>query len=222
MKLPFLDTATEIKNGKIIVDLYKKKTDRNQYLLPSSCHPSHVCNNIPFSLALRIVRTCSEPETRDMRLSELKAMLLSRDYKPKIIDSAIDRARAIPRSKALERVIREKSKSRQVFVVTYDPRLPSINTIVRRHWRTMTRDQYMEEVFPQPPLIAYRRPRNLRDMLVRAKLPARKHQRPRRETVGMKKCQNCPICPLVKTGNKIRSTYSNYWWDDIQTVIGES
>ena len=52
----------------------------------------------------------------------------------------IERARAIPRSKALERVIREKSKSCQVFIVTYDPRLLSINTIVRRHWRTMTQE----------------------------------------------------------------------------------
>ena len=60
------------------------------------------------------------------------------------------------------------------------------------------------------PLIAYRHPRNLRDMLVRAKLPTRKHQRPRCEAVGMKKGKNCPNCPLVKTGNKIRSTSSNY------------
>ena len=76
----------------------------------------------------------------------------------------------------------------------------------------MTRDQYMEEVFLKPPLVAYRRPRNLRDMLVRAKLPDRKHQRPRREVTGMRKCQNCPICPLalVKAGNKIRSTSSKY------------
>ena len=98
---------------------------------------------------MRIVRICSEPETRDLRLTELKEMLLSRNYKPKIIDSAVERARAVPRVKALERV------SRQVFAVTYDLRLPSINSIVRRHWRTMTRDQYMAEVFPKPPLVAY-------------------------------------------------------------------
>lgn len=209
-KLPFLDTATEIKDGKIIVDLYKKKTDRNQYLLPSSCHPQHVSNNIPYSLALRIVRICSEPETRDLRLSELKEMLLSRNYKPKIIDSAVERARAVPRVKALERVSRESSNSRQVFAVTYDPRLPSINSIVRRHWRTMTRDQYMAEVFPKPPLIAYKRPKNLRDLLIKAKVPARQQQRPGRDKTGMKQCQKCPICPLVKTCKIIRSTSSNY------------
>ena len=79
------------------MDLYRKPTDRNQYLLTSSCHPAHVTNNIPFSLALRIVRICSLAETRDLRLSELKELLSSRDYKPKIIDAAFEKARLFPR-----------------------------------------------------------------------------------------------------------------------------
>ena len=43
-------------NNKIIVDLYRKSTDRNMYLRTSSCHPNSVTDNIPYSLALRIVR----------------------------------------------------------------------------------------------------------------------------------------------------------------------
>ena len=87
--LPFLDTSCSIKDRKIIVDLYRKPTDRNQYLLPSSCHPAHITNNIPFSLAYRIVRICSEPDTRDQRLDELRQLLLDRNYKNNIINSAI-------------------------------------------------------------------------------------------------------------------------------------
>ena len=55
--VPFLDTMTSIEDGKIEVDLYRKETDRNQYLLPSSCHNKSVTTSIPFSLSLRIVRT---------------------------------------------------------------------------------------------------------------------------------------------------------------------
>ena len=36
--VPFLDTLIIIEDGKIEVDLYRKETDQNQYLLPSSCH----------------------------------------------------------------------------------------------------------------------------------------------------------------------------------------
>ena len=86
------------------------------YLLTSSCHPAHVRENIPFSLALRIIR--------DTRLSELKQLLLDRDYKVKVIDAAIEKARNIPRNEALKRVIRNTT-DRPVFPVTQHPVLPS-------------------------------------------------------------------------------------------------
>ena len=69
--IPFLDTSCQIINGQIILDLYKKPTDRNMYLLPSLCHPPLQHENIQFSAAMRINRICTEKETRDHRLSEL-------------------------------------------------------------------------------------------------------------------------------------------------------
>ena len=39
--IPFLDTSLSVRTGKIKSNLYWKKTDRCQYLLPSSCHPPH-------------------------------------------------------------------------------------------------------------------------------------------------------------------------------------
>ena len=138
--MPFLDTSIRIENNTIITDLFKKETDRNQYLLPSSCHPNHVTSNIPFSLALRIVRICSREEDREKRFGELRQMLLDRDYKPNIIKTAIDRARNIPRDDALQKVVRKSDSRRQVFVLTYDPRLPSANQIVKKHWRVMVQD----------------------------------------------------------------------------------
>jgi len=57
-KIPFLDTTISVKNNLIVTDLYRKPSDRVQYLLPSSCHPNHCHKNIPYSLALRIVRIC--------------------------------------------------------------------------------------------------------------------------------------------------------------------
>ena len=150
--LPFLDTSCSIKDGKIVTDLYRKDTDRNQYLLPSSCHPAHVTQNIPFSLALRIVRICSFKVDREKRFLELKDLLLSRVYKPKIIDSAIERARNIPRKEALKKVNKENNSTRPVFVMHFDPRLPSIPSTIKIHWRTMTQDHRLKEAFPAPPL----------------------------------------------------------------------
>ena len=53
-KIPFLDVKVMLLNGRLETDLYVKPTDKHQYLLKSSCHPSHTKQSIPFSMALRL------------------------------------------------------------------------------------------------------------------------------------------------------------------------
>ena len=108
LSIPFLDVSCSIKNGKIETDLYQKKTDRNMYLLPTSCHPTNVTKNIPFSLCFRIVRICSTHESRESQFQNLKKMLTNRGYSERTINSAIDRARGIPRNVSLRRVLKKK------------------------------------------------------------------------------------------------------------------
>ena len=99
-----MDVSCRIKEGRINTDLHKKETDRNQYLLPSSCHPKQTTKSIPYSLGLRIVRICLDPMNRDKRLNELKVLLLQRDYKETMMDTALKRARRVPRELALRKV----------------------------------------------------------------------------------------------------------------------
>ena len=90
---PFLDVSCTIINGKIETDLYRKDTDRNQYLLPSSCHPKQTTKSIPFSLGLRIVRNCSIFEDRNHRLRELKGLLVNRGYNSEMVDTALEKVK---------------------------------------------------------------------------------------------------------------------------------
>ena len=68
----------------------------------------------------------------------------------------------------------------------------------------------MKEVFPAPPLIAYTRPKTIKDHLIRAKLPS-SNTRPKRTIPGMHKCGklSCRICSYVSTGKVIKATYTN-------------
>ena len=136
-------------------------------------------------------------------------MLLDRDYKPNIIKSAIDRARLISREDALKKVIRKSDDRRQVFVLTYDPRLPSANQIAKKHWRVMVQDPVLREIFPAPPLIAYRRQKNVREFVIRAKVPP-PPSRERRVLPGMKRCGKCVNCPYVQTGRTVTATHTNF------------
>ena len=72
--------ALSLHNGKIVTDLYTKPTDKDQYLLHSSCHPIHTKRAIPFSLPLRLRRICSTNETFTLRTNELIDYLYKRGY----------------------------------------------------------------------------------------------------------------------------------------------
>ena len=85
-----------------------------------------------------------KPETRNKQMQEQKEMLLERDYRSGMIDSAIQKAKAIQRKQALNFTSRNPSKKRPVFVASCDPRLPNVQTITMRHWRSINRmDPYL-------------------------------------------------------------------------------
>jgi hypothetical protein len=56
----FVVTKVSIINNRLVTDLYRKPTDRVQYLFPSSNHPNHIFKNVPYSLVLRLDRICCD------------------------------------------------------------------------------------------------------------------------------------------------------------------
>ena len=68
-----------------------------------------------------------------------------------------------------------------------------------------SQDKYMAMISPQPPLTAFRRQKNLKDLLISAKVPEK--WRPVREQKGMTKQskeKQRKACPFIKNGCKIR------------------
>ena len=186
--------------------MYKKESDRNQYLLPTSCHSKNTTTAIPYSLSLRIVRICRDPNNREKRFQELKTNFIERGYSEKVINLAINKARKVPRKVALRKALKPSQKEGPIFAVNFDPRLPSLGNIMAKHWISMvSRNTYLEEVFKRPPLIAYKRQQNIRGHLVRAKVAPAKGPYPQKKIVGMKKCgQNCTACPYIKECKSVK------------------
>ena len=109
-------------------------------------------------------------------MSELRDMLLSRGYKRKLIDKNIEKALLVPRDQAIKRVTRKKDMDRVVFSVMYHPALPSIPRIIAKGYRAMVEsDPRLKEVFPKPPMVAYRRPPSLQETHQSQGAPAPEH-----------------------------------------------
>ena len=201
----FLDVTVKISEGKISTDLYTKPTDKHLYLLPSSCHPRHCTRSIPKSQALRLRRICSDDATFETRSSELSEHLTKRGYKKPIIKRVIEETRKINRNDTLRYKNKDKPNTRTPLVVTYHPDLPPLAQIVNKHFSILQTNDKLKQVFPEPPLISYRRPKNLRDLIVRAKLPSDAPEET--NVIGSHPCQSsrCKNCKNMTQTNAFTS-----------------
>lgn len=198
----FLDTTSTLENGKIKMDLYCKPVDTHQYLLPTSSHPRHVTKNLPKGLSLRVKRICSDVETCDNRLNELKHHLQSRGYGDRAIEDAFSNTRTIDRDTLLQ--YRPKQQNNRVpFVMTYHPDSPNLHKIIHKRMDILHSSELMREIFPVAPLVAYRRPKNLKDHLVRARVDSN-----RTDTPGVTRCSNkrCELCKSMPQTNTFKSS----------------
>ena len=226
----FLDLKISIKDRVIRTDLYRKPTDKPRALLPSSAHPNHIPTNIIYSMAFRLLRICDEENIFEERLAELKNnFLLPRSYKSRIIENQFKRVKELPgenyaqrRKLALQKKIRNQdpqTKKRVKAVFDFNPLLPKISTVLKKHHRTMLSDNpELKDSFPDPPMACLRQGPNLRRLLCKSSLI--KATRPARAThrsaAGWKRCSHtsgrqcakCPFTPL--TASSVTSHITGY------------
>ena len=102
--VPYPDAALTIEDdGRISSELYTKPTDSHQYLLPSSKHPPHVQEHLPYGFALRICRFIPFDDRLRSRLGELRGFLLDRVYNEVAIQEQFEQAAGIARQQALQK-----------------------------------------------------------------------------------------------------------------------
>ena len=148
-------------------------------------------------MALRIRRICSNPDTFESRATELSDQLRRRGYNIQSISTATSKARSQRRDDLLRYKPKpEPSGTLIPFVLTYHPELPKVKEIVNKHWPIIESSKRLNKIFPQKPIMAYRRPKSLRDILVHAKLnPDPSDDGPTGESkpCGNKRCFTCKL-----------------------------
>ena len=139
------------------------------YQTALSCHPKHCTKSIPYSQALRIKRICSNEQTTKKRFGELKCHLKKRGYNNASINLCFNKASGIDRKDLI--LYKEKNANNRVpFVITYHPALSNLSNIVREHWTTIQKHPELCKIFKKPPVLAFRKPKSLKDILVRAEV----------------------------------------------------
>ena len=195
----FLDTKVIKKGNELVTDLYTKQTDTHQLLHRSSCHPYHTKKGIPYGQALRIRRICSEDSFFDEGMGDLKSWLIGRGYHEGEIDSQLDKVRQLDREILLNGISKQKDDTRIPLVLTYHPALQGVSNILRKCANILLVDDEHRKQFAGKVFVSFRRAKNLKDTLVRAKLQTQDQELVPKGTF---KCsgKRCQICPIIQEG----------------------
>ena len=165
VSIAFLDTLIYIDDDrKLQTTLYNKPTDSHNYLHYNSAHPRHLRYNLPYSQALRIRRICSEADELDKQNQSLTKHFRKRNYPSDLITSQITKASSITREETLALSHRE-TNDRIPLITTFHTNLPPLARIINNRWDLLRLKPHLSEIFQDTPVIAYRRPPNIQDMV---------------------------------------------------------
>ena len=171
----FLDLFIYSKNGRIETKTYCKPSDAHSYLLPQSCHPTHIAENIPYGVAHRVYKNCSERDEYLKSKSEFTKYLEERNYNSSLITKSFDKIEKVDRDSLISSNSTNSSNknSERCFplVCDFDPNLPPIGKIVNKNKFILDLDPLLKSVIqPSKVFVSYRGNKTIKETLVPSKL----------------------------------------------------
>ena len=116
---------------------------------------------------------------------------------PYVFQAAHHRAQQIDRQSTLQTSQKEKN-DRIPFTLTFHPRNNPVKAIILNNFKILQNDPVTGAIFSQPPLISFKRDKNVGNFLVRSAFKTI-------EKPGTFKCarSRCKTCPFVQNADKI-------------------
>ena len=135
------------------------------------------------------------------RCNELINFLKLRGYSRHFLKIEINRTRIIPHQESFKPQTQKNNSNRTPFVITYNPAFPNVSTAVWKNINILQSSNRCKQIFPSPPIVAYKRSPSLRDLLVRSALRDYSTQQ-EKPSPGVSKCNHprCLTCPFLKQG----------------------
>ena len=144
----------------------------HSYLEFNSCHPPHNKTSIPYSQFLRMRRNCSKWEEFILFGMILSTYFSIRGYPTELVTDAFCRVNSIDRKLILTEKLPKVEDNKKLFLILdYNPSLPLIKEWIEELWPILYKSSGTRILVGRIPIIGYRRPKNLQDILVSSDLP---------------------------------------------------
>jgi hypothetical protein len=200
--VPFLDTQVSIgESGKLETKLYSKDTDAHLYLRRDSCHPKSCTKGLVKGELLRARRICSKESDFDKAADKMKGYFIERGFERKEVEKTVTEIKGMKREETLE-YKKKDANDRIPFVLTFHPRLRALGQRLHKHFHLLQTNERLRKAFPEAPMMAYRKLKNLRNMLVHSVFKEESTKDIDTENQGNKRCGDakCHCCKhLVET-----------------------
>ncbi len=169
-EITFLDTTVYkgkrfTKSRILDIKTHTKPTETYQYLHRTSCHPDSVFRGFIKGTVISRIRTNSDPDNLKSDLANFKTKLIERGYKIQEIDQYFNEALLHDR-KSLLADRPKNNKIPLVYITKYHPHLKNLRKALTKGWDRI-KNSHLQQRFPNPPTIAFRRNINIKEMLTR-------------------------------------------------------
>ena len=202
--LAFLDIKVSVEGNGLCSSVHYKPTDSHSYLLYSSSHPSHVKNSIPYSQFLRLRRLCSEDSDFSLKSEEICEFSTNVAILPPLLKQAIIAPNKLIGSQHFKRLRRRITKEFLSLALTFHPHNHAVKSIILKNFKLLQNNPDTGRIFSQPPLISFKRDKNIGNFLVRSAFQT--SEQPGTFKCARARCKTCPfICKVEKLSGPKRS-----------------
>ena len=108
----------------------------------------------------------------------------------------------IQRDTLLQDKITPRKDPQMILVCDWHPNLSIIPSILKKHYHLLRNDTKTSKIFTSPPTVAYRRPRCIKNLIVKNKSRSK-------NITSTTKCGKCKLCPNIKTSETVTNQQRN-------------
>ena len=184
----FLDLTISVDSGRLSTSIDNKEIDSRSYLLYSSSHPSKCKDSIRYAQFKRLRRICSNDNDFNAKADEMWSFFKNRLYPDRTINQAKQRVSTMDRNEALQPSSNSSDNDNRIPpVITYHPSNILIRNIIVKNFEFLRKHESSKHIFTDLPITTYRRERNIRNRIVRARDP----QSPWHYRMQTSRCKTC-------------------------------
>ena len=174
-ELTFLDTTVYKgpkfhETGLLDVKTNIKPTNKQLYVHKTSYHPESCKNAITTGETQRYLTTNTQEQTFKEMTHKLTNKLIERGYKAKQIKQSLKKFPFCSRNTILNKEKQKQEQPPTVIPVKYNDSCNEIREIVNKHWDKVQEDTQLKNLFPNKPMLAYKKNQSLANNLVRSKI----------------------------------------------------